>query len=109
MGTKLAKVIDSFGQIQIEGKFVEDTLDKDTINRLTKQQLYDLYETLRSIRASQGRALKDKRNIRTMEVAADIWNQMIAMELACRIVRDFITAGNIEEAMSKYEYHKGDK
>jgi hypothetical protein len=34
---------------------------------------------------------------------------MIAMELACRIVRDFITAEDIQEAMHKYEYHKGDK
>lgn len=108
MSNKIDKAIDSFGLLSIEGKFVEDQLDMDSINRLTKKDLYDLFMTLKAIRDSQQRALKDRRNIRTMEYATDIWNQVIAMELACRIVRDFITAKDIEQAMLKYEYHKGD-
>lgn len=105
---RISKATDSFGLLSIEGGFVEDKLDKDSINRLTKSQLYDLYMTLKSIRDTQQRALRDKRNIRTLEYTTEIWNQIIAMELACRIVRDFITAKDIEQAMLKYEYHKGE-
>lgn len=93
------------GCLEVSGSFIEDVVQEHQIKDLTKDDLHILYVNIKEIRDELWAWV---RKVKRDEFVQERWNQLIAVEFILRLVRDYITAEDIGEAMKKYDRRNRD-